>query len=242
MSRILLTMALVYVAAVANEARGQHHTVRFFHGWGNPRDIHGLAFSPDGEHLAVAVKNGPLTIIETSTGDVTREFKVDPFEISYSADGGQLLGIGERETSLINLRSGAISRVNWRVPEGYVGCTFKEKSGKLVVESLWDGGPAVASGKIGKGDELIAIVSNGLEYSLLGRSTENLVEPLAGPPGSSVTLRMIPKGTTVPVDIVLRRKGATKNGERYTFREFRGGRSAQTCFCEIGRASCRERV
>jgi len=53
---------------------------------------------------------------------------------------------------------------------------------------------------------------------------------LAGPPGTSITLRMIPKGTTVSVDVVLRREGATKNGERYTFREFRGGPSAQTCF------------
>ena len=94
--------------------------------------------------------------------------------------------------------------------EGYVGCTFKEKSGKLVVDSVWDGGPAAASDKIGKGDEIIAITSIGVRYPLLGRSVKNLVEPLSGPPGTSVTLHMIPTRTTVPVDILLRRKRATK--------------------------------
>lgn len=234
MSRILLTMTLACLIPFPNEASGEHHTVRFFHSWGRARDIEDVAFSPDGKYLAVAVEGGPLTIIETSTGDIAREIKVAPFIITFSADGGHLLMIGERETALINVRSGSISNVNWRIPEGYVGCTFKEKSGKLVVESLWDGGPAATSAKIGKGDEIIAIISNGEEYELLGKSADDLVKPLAGPPGTSVTLRMIPKGTTVPVNIVLRRKGAIKNGEQYTFREFRGGQSAQTCFCVSG--------
>ena len=231
MSRILLTMTLAFLIPFPNEASGQHHTVRFLHSWGGAKDIEDVAFSPDGKYLAVAVEYGPLTIIETSTGDIAHEFKVAPFDIAFSADGGHLLGIGQRETSLVNVRSRSISNVNWRVPEGYVGCTFKEKSGKLVVDSVWDGGPAAASAKIGKGDEIIAITSIGVKYELLGRSVKNLVEPLSGPPGSSVTLHMIPKGTTVPVDIELRRKGATKNGDQYMFQEFRGGRSAQTCFC-----------
>ena len=236
MSRILLTMTLAFLIPFPNEASGQHHTVRFLHSWGKARHIEDVAFSPDGKYLAVAVEDGPVTIIETSTGDIAHEFKVAPFEIAFSADGGHLLGIGQSGTALMNIRSRSISNVNWRIPEGYVGCTFKEKSGKLVVDSVWDGGPAAASAKIGKGDEIIAITSIGVKYSLLGRSAENLEEPLAGPPGTSVTLHMIPKGTTVPVDILLRRKGATKNGDRYMFQEFRGGQSAQTCFC-VSRSS-----
>ena len=231
MKRVLLTMAMAFLVPVANQAYGQHHTARFFHSWGSPREIHDMAFSPDGQHLAVAIEGGPLTVIEANSGDVAREFKVAPFEISFSADGRQILGLGERETVLMNLQSGAMSNVSWQVPEGYVGCSFKAKSGKLVVDSLWEGGPAIASGKIGKGDELIAIVADGHEYDLLGRSAENVVEPLAGPPGTSVTLRMIPKGKTASVDIEVFRKAATKNGDRFTFREFRGRPSGQVCFC-----------
>ena len=43
MSRVLLTMALISLVPTANEARAQHHTVRFFHSWGSPREIRDMA-------------------------------------------------------------------------------------------------------------------------------------------------------------------------------------------------------
>jgi hypothetical protein len=104
-----------------------------------------------------------------------------------------------------------------------------EGAGKLLISELTEGSPAAQSKKIKVGDEIVAVVSGGIEQSMLGRSVEHLVKALAGPAGTVITLRIVPKGTIKPVDVELRRAAAVKQGNRTVFRELRGGTSAHAC-------------
>lgn len=217
----LLAMSAIAVA--------QHHTARFFTSYGSPRTIEELAFSPDGERLAMALTNGPVVILNTSTGEIEREIKYDPFLIRFSANGRQILAVSAKSTKFLNPSSGTTSDVKWELPLGYLGCGFKQKSGKLLVDSLTENGPASDAGNIHVGDELVGLIVDGREISTLGKSEADVVKSIKGPIGTPITLRILPKGSGKAVDVELRRKPATQQGERLVFREYGAASSPQTC-------------
>jgi len=227
----LITAALAWLVALTGAASGQHHTVRFFTTYGAPRFVDSLAFSPNSDVLAVAVRQGPVAIIDTATGETTSEIKFDPFQIMFSGDGKQILGIAGRSTKFLDPKTGKGSDVHWQVPAGYVGCVFKQQSGKVLVASVTPNSPAAEAQTIQVGDELTAIIRDKQVKSILGRSVQDVTKELAGPQGTSVTLRFVHKGIAKPDDIELRRKRATKQGEELVFRDFSGGSSPRSIVC-----------
>lgn len=156
MSGLKFALTFGMVALSCNLISAQHYTARFFTSYGSDRKISDLQFAPNSKLLAVAVEDGPLTIIDLATGDVSREFKLNPFTIAWAADSTQLLAMTDKTTMFVDASSGATSEVNWRIPAGYVGLTFKSQAGKLVVAALTAGGPAEETNQIHVGDELVA--------------------------------------------------------------------------------------
>ncbi|MBI3468411.1 MAG: PDZ domain-containing protein [Planctomycetes bacterium] len=226
---VALSLAAVLVGAFSDFVQAQHYTARFFTSFGSPRKLQKLAFSPTSEHLAVAVDGGPLIVIATASGDVAREFDMKAHTVQWSRDGARLLTFSDQGTKLLNLASAEMNDVQWAIPPGYLGWRLKQQLGKLVVESLIEGGPAAESSKVQVGDELTGVMVNGRSRSLLGRSVADAVKELAGPAGTPVTLQMVPRGSTTPVEVVLRRKAGTLEGNQIVFRDTSAGSSPEAC-------------
>ena len=215
-------------------ALGQHHTARFFTSYGSPRQVEQLDFAPDGNHLALAITGGPLTIVDTSTANVSKEIKFDPFRIGYSQNSQQILAFSDRHTKLVKADTGELVDVIWRLPLGYLGCRLQQQSGKLVIDSLVDGGPAAASGKIHTGDEVTGYAFHGYATSLLGKTVEDANKALNGPAGTNVTLQLVSNQDAKSYEVELRRAPATIQGKNYTFHDFHAGASTPHLHCRRG--------
>ena len=222
---------LLTMSATVN---AKHHTARFFTSIGAPRTVEEIAFSPDGNRLALAVTGGPVVILDTATGDIEREIKFDPFLIRFSANGRQILAVSTNATKFLDPRSGTASDVKWKMPLGYAGCVLKQKSGKLLIDSLTENSPAAAAGTIQIGDELLALIVDGREISTLGKSEVEVMKMMTGPVGTPIALRILPKGSGKSVVVELRMKPATKDGDRLVFREYGAASSPQTCIFGTG--------
>ena len=188
-----------------------------------------MVFSPDGERLAMALTSGPVVILNTATGETEREIKFDPFLMRFSANGRQILAVMPEQRNFLIPNDGTTSVVKWDVPLGYLGCGLKQKSGKLLIDSLTENGPAAAAGNIQIGDELVALVIDGRELSTLGKSEAVVLKSMNGPIGTPIVLRIMPKGSGKKVDVELRRKPATLQGDGLVFREYGAASSPQVC-------------
>jgi WD40 repeat protein len=217
------------VLTTSGAAQERHYTARFFTSYGSPRKLTDMAFSPSSDHLAVAVKGGPVTILATSSGEVIRKFEFDPHTMCWSADGTYLLAVSDDATRMLHTKSGTMSNVIWKVPEGYLGVRLKEQAGKLLIASVLDGSPAAKSARVHVEDELIAVVLPGRVKSLLGMGASLAAKELAGAAGMPITLRIVPKGSNSPIDVELRRQGGMRNGNDVQLRRTSAGSSPQAC-------------
>ncbi len=186
-------------------------------------------FSPKGDKLAVAASGGPVTIYDTSTGDVLREFQFDPVLMKFSADGTRLLTVSTEKTKLLDLSTGKEAVVQWQIPIGHVGYRLKIQSGKLLFDEILPGGPAAESGKLKVGDELLGMVVRGEFRRFLGKPVADAMKEVAGPPGAPLTLRVSPKGGKPEIDVTLKRAGGTLVQNQIQFQKAEGNVTADGC-------------
>lgn len=204
--------------------------MRLLTNFGGVKKLYAVEFSPQSNLLAVAAERSPLVILDTATGNAVHELKkVMPHTMNFATSGKRLLAIGERDTQLVDLASGEASSVSWDVPPGYTGLRLELKLGKLIVGDVLANSPAAASGKLHAGDELTAVVIKGKESSLLGREVADAVRLLAGPAGTPVQVKVIPKGETKLIDVELRREAAEMEQDRLIFRPRQAGIASQAC-------------
>lgn len=230
MRPFVLVAAALTSMLYSSPAVAQHHTLRFLTNFGGIKKLHAVEFSPQSNLLAVAVDQTPLTIIDTATGNAAHELKtVSAHTLRFAESGKRLLTVGSRDTLLVNTVSGETNNVSWDVPPGYTGLRLEQRLGKLMIDEVLAGSPAAASGKLQAGDELTAVVVRGKEKSLLGSAVDDAVRLLAGPAGTPVQLRVIPKGGAKPIDLELRREAAVMEDNRLVFRPRKAGVSPQVC-------------
>lgn len=210
--------ALLVAWTVVAPAAGQQFTARFFTDTGRPFDGKQILFSPSSAFMAVLVADDRTHIYEVATGRETQNISFQPVAMAFAANSLGILAVAEQETKFVPVMGDLGLNVTWRPPQGYLGITFGQESGKILITALAAGGPAAQSGAIQLGDELVGLVVDGEEESVLGRTIPDVLIKLAGMPGSFATLRIISPGAVEPKQVKLRRVAGTKQANQITFR------------------------
>jgi hypothetical protein len=215
----IVVALLLFVGSFAAPAWAQHFTARFFTSTGRPQDVRQVLFSPASTHLAVQADDG-IHFLHVESGRETKSYRLAPLATAFTPKGYQLLAVAEQGTVLLPVVEGIAVDAPWQLPLGYLGVTFTQESGKILVERMAPGGPAALSGDIHVGDEIVAVVAVGKETSVLGESIPRVIERLAGLAGTSTTLRIVPRGELNPKNVTLRRAGGVKQNNQVTFQPF----------------------
>jgi len=220
--------ALLVAWTLAAPAAGQQLTARFFTNYGSPINGEQIVFSPSSTFMAVLVDDAQTHIFQVATGRETAKFPFHPTAMAFNAKSFQLLGAGDLHTLLMPSDDILPVNIPWRLPSGYLGVTFTQQAGKLLIEALAPGGPAAASGQIRVGDELVGIVVAGEEQSVLGWSIPSVIQKLVGLAGTGATLRIVPAGSAAAKTVTLRRVGGTKQNNQVQFQPWRARSSPQS--------------
>lgn len=214
---VFLLIASEFVATAA----AQHLTARFFNTAQYPQEVKRLLFSPTNDFLAVHASY-TVHFLHVASGRETTSYRVDPLAMAFAPQGDQLLAAAEQRTFMLPVAGGMAVDAPWQLPLGYLGVTFTSDAGKLLVERLTPGGPAALSGDVHVGDEIVGIVVNGEERSVLGDAIPQLLERLSGLAGTYATLRIVPHGEVEAKTVRLRRAGGVKQNNQITFQPFAG--------------------
>lgn len=73
--------------------------------------VSALALTPDGRHIAVAMKNDPVTLFDFFTGKPVRSYRESALALCISPDGAILAVAGEREMRIIEIATGKVVAV-----------------------------------------------------------------------------------------------------------------------------------
>ena len=201
----------------AAPAVGQQFTARFFADYGGAFKGERILFSPNSFYMAVLVDDHQTHIFHVDSGRETKKYAIQPVAMAFGAKGYRLLAVDEQHTVLLPVDEGLAVDAPWRLPAGYLGITFTQQAGKLLVESLAPGGPAAVSGQLHVGDELVALVTAGEEQSTLGWNIPSVIKQLAGLAGTHATLRIVPSGAAAAKNVTLRRAAGTKQNNQVQF-------------------------
>ena len=219
--------ALLVAWALAAPAVGQQFSARFFTDSGRPIDGQRIFFSPTSFYMAVLVDDEQTHILHIATGRETAKFGFHPDNAAFGAKGYLLLGVREIQAVSMPVNGEIAGNMPWRLPSGYLGVTFTQQAGKLLIEALAPGGPAAASGQIRVGDELVGLVVAGEEQSVLGWSIPRVIQRLVGLAGTDATLRIVPAGSADAKTVTLRRAAGTKQNNQVQFQPWRARSSPQ---------------
>lgn len=199
-----------------------HHTFRYLTDAGYPQTFETMTFSPDSSQLAVSVA-GRVDFIDPNLGRITGQYKATPFSMAYSKSGERIYMISQYRRTLLDTLTGSPIKTKRVVTPGYLGFRLAKQSGKLEITYLWEGGPVAAIDRIQVGDELVGIGDgrNGNMRDVAGRSVKEALELLAGPAGTYVQLRILPRGKfgkhNVSTHVVRRQPGEYVDNElRFT--------------------------
>lgn len=151
-----------------------------------------LEFTPDSQKLLFTSKKGTL-VIGVDAGRILYDKPVAAFSLAVTRDSKQALLASTKNVQAINLETGAVANIRWRLDSGYLGCLLAEEAGKLVLEAVNKGGPIEAAG-IPVGSELIAVHEFGETKSVLGRGVDKASSMMRGPAGTRIGLTFIPRG------------------------------------------------
>jgi len=217
----ILAALFLLVSSVAAPAGAQHLTARFFTSAGRPITGRQILFSPTASHLAFQTDIA-VHFLHLESGHETKSYRLTPLAVAFTPKGYQLLALAERGTVLLPVVEGVAVNVPWQLPQGYLGVTFTQQAGKILVERMTPGGPAALSGQIRVGDEIVAVVADGTEKSVLGESIADVLKRLAGLAGTDATLRVVPHGEVDAKTVKLRRAGGVKQNNQVTFHPFVG--------------------
>jgi len=216
--RTLLVVLLV-ASGFAATASAQHFTARFFTATNYPQQAQRLIFSPTSSHLTVQVDDG-IHFFHVATGRETKSYRITPLAMEFTPKGYQLLAVASQGTVFLPVDEGAAVDVPWQLPLGYLGITFTQQAGKILVERMEPGGPAALSGQIHVGDEIVAVVADGREISVLGDNVPQVIQRLVGLAGTYATLRVVPHGEVEAKSVRLRRVGGVKQNNHVAFQPF----------------------
>lgn len=207
---------LCFVQAVGAES---HFTVRLKEPGrlGDPT-VHDMQFSPDGSQLAVA-HDRKTSFIRTQDGELTGTTSFAAGSLAYSRDGSQLLLVGDRERQLLDLNFGTSQQIKAGSQPGFIGLSLERKNGKLLISRVQAGGPVALSKQIHVGDELTGIGRGreGFMSSVTGGLPEDAVRLIAGPAGTELRLRTIPRGSLTPQTHLLTRYTRTEQDGQTAF-------------------------
>ncbi len=212
-----LLVAFSLATLLAAPAVGEHFTARFLTDTGRPFKGERLVFSPTSFNLAALVDDGQIHVFHVATGRETKKLPFRPIAFAFTPSGHQLLAVGERLSVLMPADDRPAIDAPWAPPHGYLGITFAQASGKIVIEAMAPNGPAAQSGELQIGDEIVGVVVGGEVVSVLGRTIPEDLQKLAGLAGTNVTLRIIPHGTVTAKLVTLRRVLGTKQNNQITF-------------------------
>jgi WD40 repeat protein len=201
---------------------GEHHTLRFHYSdFRGAKSARCLAISPDGTEVAICVDPGIVHFVRTKDGEIVGKRESLPFEMKYSKDGSRLLIFSTDEPVLLDTKTRQTVSIDSNDEPGFLGLRTVEKNGKLLVDKLFDGGPAARSGKLQAGVEIIG-VSNGktAEFeSTLGMTVEQFIKKLQGPARTFVRVQVLLKGQKDPEIVLLQRQAGKRVGENIQFTE-----------------------
>lgn len=202
------------LCVLAATAAGQHHTARFANSTGYILQVERILFAPNSFYLAAAVDDGSLCLFHVDTGRELKKLALRPLAMAFNPKGYQLFAVGSERSALIPVDDRPAIDARWQLPYGYLGITFTQNAGKILVERMAPGGPAAASGQLHVGDEVVAVVVSGKDLSVIGRTISEVLQRLAGMAGTMATMRVVPQGGVEPTTIALRRaNGVKQNGE-----------------------------
>ncbi len=217
-----MNQALAVVLLVAScqlTTLAQHHSLRLQ----QPGDryfpeVETLCFSPSGEELAIGT-NRRTYYVGVETGQISHVNPNSSFSIAYSQDGSRVLQIGENRTACLDVATKASLPVSNADARGYIGLGYKIENGKVLVSLLQDGSPALQSGEITVGDELVAIGQGqrGELRSAVGQSVAGVGEMIAGSAGGFVRLALLPEDGFERKVVTLKRQRRTINNGMVTF-------------------------
>ncbi len=177
----------------------------------NSPDVRGMKVSPDGKWLVVATKRDML-IVRTNDGEIEGRLPSTPFSMTFAKQSNQLLTIAERKSELIQIDSKTSRPVSVIRPKGYVGILLEERNGKILIKSVRPGSPAEKSELLKPGAEIVGF-SQGQPLkprSVVGERVDRLTKSFDGPPGTKITLGVIPKGKIEDTNVVLTRGSLTQ--------------------------------
>jgi hypothetical protein len=220
--------SLVLASICAAPAFSQQFSARFFTDYGSPFKGERIVFAPTSFYMAVLVDDHHTHIFHVDSGRETKKYAVHPVAMAFAAKGYRLLAVGEQHTVLLPVDDSLAVDAPWRLPAGYLGITFTQHAGKLLIESLAPGGPAAVSNQIRVGDELVGVVVAGEEQSVLGWSIPSVIKKLAGLAGTNAILRIVPRGAADAKNVTLRRAAGTKQNNQVRFQAWSTRSSPQS--------------
>ena len=197
-------------------AAGPHYTVRLKEPGrlGDPT-VHAMQFSPDGSQLAVA-HDRKTSFIRTQDGELTGTTSFAAGSMAYSRDGSQLLLVGNQEHRLLDLNFGTSQQIKASPQPGFIGLGLERRNGKLLVSLVQAGGPVDLAKQIHVGDELTGVGRgrDGFMSSVTGGLPGDAVRLIAGPAGTELRLRTIPRGSlTSQTHLLTRHAKIEQDGE-----------------------------
>lgn len=217
--RIGLVMGLLVGMCAGLQGSEQHFTVRFAADLSLSLSCRDMAFSPDGELVAVSPTNGRLSFVRTRDGQVLREFNFNPFSMGFTRDGKRLFGVSEQSRRIIDVATGSEETARTSLPAGFLGLNVAQKNGKIIIASMSPDGPLAKVGTIKVGDELfgIGMSQTGEIKSVVGASPDGVRETIRGPAGTYLRLSIIPQGKLTPELFTVRREFAASRGGTLAF-------------------------
>jgi WD40 repeat protein len=201
--------ALLLLFVLRSASGGDHHTLRFMYsGSRAAKTACCMAMSPDGKELALCVEPDTVHFIRTSDGEQVSQITAHPFVMKYSADGSRVLMVSTDDAWLVETKTRRRVSVDTREEPGYLGLKAAVRNGKLLVERLFDSGPAAESGQLVVGDEVVGFAEgkSAEMQNLIGLSATAFTAKLKGPVHTFVRIQVLHKGHTQPETVLLRRR------------------------------------
>ncbi len=210
--------SILFIALVSTVAdAGEHHSLRFHYAdFRGAKSARCLAISPDGTEVAVCVNPGIVHFVRTKDGEMAGKYESLPFEMKYSKDGSRLLIFSADNPVLLDTKTRRAVPVDTTEEAGFVGVRTIERNGKLLIDRLFDGGPAAKSGQLQIGDEVIGVSNKkaGEFESTLGMTVEQFIKRLQGPARTFVRVQILRKGHDRPEPVLLQRQPGKLTGDK----------------------------